>query len=326
LGGLIIKKTVLPNECLFDFTRRDKMSAKVKRIILVWFLCITLVLSTAVIGYAYSGILSFGDSLSDNGYYQGYYGGTAGNTNPADIYGIMRFSDGPVWLEYMAQSYGVPLLDMAYGGATTSYDNPAVGLTITGLQWQVDAYKTFVSASIPSGTLVTVWAGANDFLQGRPFVTAAANVTSAIQELADAGGQNFLVPFLPDIGLTPAFLGTPLQGTATGWSQAFNTSLWLDLLALESINPEINCYVLDTFTLLRDVIANPSSYGFTNVTSDGGGNPPEGYLFWDGIHPTTDGHLLIANYGWKAVPEPSTIVLLVLGMMGLAGIRRKFQK
>jgi phospholipase/lecithinase/hemolysin len=288
---------------------------RIKRVILVLFLCMSLVFSTAILGHAYSGILAFGDSLTDNG------------TNMSDdIFGFGYYTNGPVWVEYMAQSYGVPLLDMAYGGATTSYDNPAAGLAITGLQWQVNAYKGSVSSSIPIDTLVTVWAGANEFLQGRPFATAAANVTSAIQELADAGGQNFLVPFLPDIGLAPAFLGTPLQGTATGWSQAFNTSLWLDLLALESINPGVNCYILDTFTLLRAAIANPSSYGFTNVTTDGGKNPPEGYLFWDGIHPTTDGHLLIANYGWKAVPEPSTIVLLVLGMMGLAGIRRKFQK
>ena len=83
---------------------------------------------------AYTKILALGDSLSDNGYYQGYPGGTAGNTNPADIYGFQRFSNGPVWVEYLAGPtlFNVPLLDLAYGGATTSIDNPAAYQT-TGL-------------------------------------------------------------------------------------------------------------------------------------------------------------------------------------------------
>jgi phospholipase/lecithinase/hemolysin len=56
---------------------------RIKRLILVWFLCISLVFSTAVIGHAYSSIVAFGDSLSDNGY-------------ATDSVGFGIWSNGPV--------------------------------------------------------------------------------------------------------------------------------------------------------------------------------------------------------------------------------------
>ena len=51
---------------------------RTKRFILTWFLCISLLLSTAVMGHAFSSILAFGDSLSDNGTYGMYTDAAAG--------------------------------------------------------------------------------------------------------------------------------------------------------------------------------------------------------------------------------------------------------
>lgn len=201
------------------------MSAKTKRVILAGFLCILIILSTGVIVHAFSKILAFGDSLSDNG--------------NADGFGITRFSNGPVWVEYLASPtyLNVPLFDMAFGGATTGYDNPAAGLLYSGSNWQVDYYLTNFSGQISSSTLVTVWAGANDMFQGRSYTTAADNVELALQKLAFAGFQNFLVMGLPNIGATPAFKGTPASIGATLWSQAFNTLLAADLAGLQMAYP-----------------------------------------------------------------------------------------
>ena len=92
------------------------MSVKTKRVVLALFLSVFLIFPTAILANTYSSILAFGDSLSDNGYYQGYPGGTPGNINPLDIYGFQRFSNGPVWVEYLAgpSHLNVPLLDLAW--------------------------------------------------------------------------------------------------------------------------------------------------------------------------------------------------------------------
>jgi hypothetical protein len=271
-----------------------------KRLSVLLTLFILLFTPLAVRANTYSRILSFGDDFSDNG--------------QADDFGFIHYSNGLIWAEYLATGMSVPLFDMAYGGATTGWDNPAVKLedpvhyvdNTLGLQWQVNKYLTGLSPIVPSNTLVTVWAGANDYLQGRSPAVAASNVVLAIQTLADHGGQNFLVPNLYDIGFTPALIaqGPIAQAAARLWCQQFNGNLAADLLTLKS-NPAyatVNLYTLDTYSLLNAIIANPAAYGFTNVTQNGNYSPPPGYLFWDATHLTTHAHFLLAQEAWVVLP------------------------
>ncbi len=256
---------------------------------------------------AYNQILAFGDSLSDNGIYQWYPGGTPGNTNSSDIYGFRRFSNGPVWVEYLATSMGAGLLDMAYGGATTGWDNPAAGFSITGLQWQVATYQsTFLN--IPPATLITVWAGGNDMFNARDPIAAAANIATAIETLIGLGGEDFLVPNLTK------------GGTYATWIEAFDTALESQLSSLRGSHPNLDFFYLDLNQL---VLTGIDYYIGTWLAQTYG---PGVYAWYDvvGVHPTTEVHAQIAAYALNTVPEPATLIFLLFGVLSLLAIRKKF--
>lgn len=241
---------------------------------------------------AFNNLVVFGDSLSDDG-------------------NIDRFTDGPIWVEILAASLGADLYDYAYGGATTGYDNPAAGLSYTGLQWQVDNY-----VAPTNDALYTVWAGANDFLQERSFISAANNIGTALENLYTDGARDILVGNLPDIGATPAFISTPDATVATYWTLGFNAQLETVLSDFKESYDDAILYKLDAYGIFSDFV--PGSEEWAD-------------LFWfDGFHPSSEGHQLIADIAYTKVapvPEPSTIVLMGLGLVGLAGFgRKKFKK
>ena len=50
---------------------------------------------------------------------------------------------------------------------------------------------------------------------------------------------------------------------------------------------------------------------------------PSKYLFWDGIHPTSAGHALLAAGMLAVVPEPSSMLMLAVGICALLAWRRR---
>jgi len=261
----------------------------------------------------FNNLVVFGDSLSDNG---NYYALTGGASPPSPPYFQGRWSNGPVWVEHLAGSLGVPLIDRAVAGATTRdvYDDQIVPFTTPG--------------SIPPDALYVVWAGVNDFLSlpPNPFAAvdaAIANLDRSVRRLASAGATEILVPNLVDLGRTPGAieLGNPfLIGLARTIADEFNGELahsasrWRGELG-------VNVIELDVFGLLEQAIANPSAFGLTNVTqralrANGTVVPnPADYLFWDEIHPTAAVHALYADRAYASVPEPTTLLTFTTLML-----------
>lgn len=291
---------------------------------------LTALAPTAAQAFSFSGLYVFGDSLSDTG---NVLNATGGLLPPAPFYTAGRFSNGPVWVEYLAPKLGLtfnPATAFAFGGATTGTQNTFVP-GLPGLQQQIAGFTQSTPVADPKA-LYIVWAGANDYLGGasaldplQPVQQPVANLVSAVQALAGVGAQTILLANLPDLGRLP---GTQGNAQLTALSAAHNATLAQAIQQLAPVTPNVQVIPFDVAALFSDVIAQPGSYGFTNVTDAcllTACQTPDTYLFWDAIHPTTAGHERTAaaaalTISAAAVPEPpTTLGLFTFGAL-LAGV------
>jgi phospholipase/lecithinase/hemolysin len=282
---------------------------------------------------AYSAMYVFGDSLSDTGNVFAATGGTV----PGAPYAAGRFSNGPVWVETLSANLGLgpvnPSLlggkNFAWGGATTG-GTPAPSFPGTDLTSQVAGYLGGVGGVADASALYVVWGGGNDVRAGN-VTNTVANLSAMITSLATAGAVNFLVPNLPDIGLTPdAIAGGPAAvAGATFLSTLVNSQLAAAIPGLIS-GLSINIISLDVFGFLNNTIAGAPGNGYTNTNQpcfDSSvpslcGNP-NNYIFWDGIHPTATAHQDLGNLASSIIPVPAAAWLFISAVAALGGLRRK---
>lgn len=233
----------------------------------------------------YTGLVAFGDSLTDTG------------TTLGAPYAPGRYSNGPIWIDYVAAGLGLSSTSSAFGGT-----NHAVGGAVTAdMLGQVSDYLAGVGGLASPSALYVVWGGGNDGLGGGSPVTAAQNIGQMVQTLAAAGAQYFLVPNLPDLSLTPAALGYP---PAAAFSSSFDATLAAQLAAISGVT----IFAMDVYTQTNAIVANPGAYGFTNVdtpcyTGVVCANPDE-YAWWDSVHPTTAAHAGLAGLALSLVAVP----------------------
>ena len=268
-----------------------------KRVMKWLFLTLLLLVPCASDGFAglFTEIVVFGDSLSDNGNL--VFIEDQPEPDPEDYF-QGRFSNGPVWVEYLAspERLNASLTDRALGGAQSD------GLVPSGLIEQVTAYIVTDGPQLSPNALFIIWIGGNDFLNGDgDFQAAVANIKDAMDRLVQFEAKHVLVLNLPDLGTIPDTLGTPEAAQATVFSIEFNAELpnMLDTFSVE--NPEIGLYDFDVFSFFVAVQSDPGAFGFSNVTDpspnfeipnnfDGAG-----HVFWDDIHPTTEMHAIVAD-------------------------------
>lgn len=133
-----------------------------------------------------------------------------------------------------------------------------------------------------------------------------------------------MVWLLPDLGLTPATFGGPLQPFASQLSGTFNAELTAQLSQAGA-----NVIPLNIPLLLKEGMANPASFGLaadqnligTCFSGNGctmnptyginGSTPdPSKLLFNDSVHPTITGQRLIADYTYSLLSAPWELTLL----------------
>ncbi len=276
-----------------------------------------------------SQIVVFGDSNVDNGNLRALFGPAV---NPPPNFGG-RNNNGIVVVEYMASTWGVPLLDYGYSGATTGAPglNAAIPNTLTQIQTHFTALG---AAAADPNALYIYWAGSNDiFLATTPpaqlqnkIVGALANIDTALRQLDARGAKNIVVA-----------TRTPRVDLASVDNQngiALNAALKNLLSALD---PQLaaGIQVYDAYSRVEDMVLNPAAYGFTqasalcfnnNNVGDNCANDlsvAAGYINWDAAHKTTRVHQLMAGQIIAQVPEPSVSALLAAAMLAVALTSRR---
>ncbi|OLS64477.1 esterase EstP [Pseudomonas putida] len=303
----------------------------------------------------YSTMIVFGDSLADAGQFPDPTtpGSSQRYTN--------RNADGsfaPVSSMILGGYLGVPADQL---NASTSAVNAALGIP-DGNNWATGGYRTDqVFESITGESLVVIppgnpgagtvlrkrpgylaggrmadpnalyylTGGGNDFLQGlvtspAAAATSATQLAASAQALQQAGARYIMVWLLPDLGLTPALNGTPLQGPSSQLSAVFNQTL---VSQLAQIDAEI--IPLNIPLLFNEALAAPTQFGLAadqnllqtcysgngctqNPVYGANGTNPDAskLLFNDSVHPTIAGQRMIADYGYSILSAPWELTLL----------------
>lgn len=302
-----------------------------------------------VLAKNYDEIVVFGDSFSDTG---NIFNATQKAIPPSSSYFNGRFSNGSVWVDYLASDLGInfnPKINYAYGGATTGFEN--IGIEgLPGLQQQINSF-TLANQSGDPNSLYIVWAGTNDYLDyffgGSPNPTqTVTNLMDAVKALAAVGAKDIMVVNQPNLGNFPVTGGNSLTSNLLSkYSNAHNSLLSTNLNFLsQKLNSDINIFSLDVNSLYSRIIADPGEFGFTNVTDSCIGKSsvvpinipeqpvactPDEFLFWDQVHPTTATHKLIAELAFSvlnvaSVPEPSTVFgVILLGTLGSVALLKR---
>ncbi|MDQ2841212.1 MAG: SGNH/GDSL hydrolase family protein [Acidobacteriota bacterium] len=291
----------------------------------------------SVFASSFSQLVVFGDSLSDNGNaYLVSKGAFPGPNYGVDPYtGAVVYSDGtntsPVaagpgglWVDQISSKLGVadpqPFLaggnNYAVASAETGKANPQ------DMGYQLGFYSAAHPTGASSTALYAFWGGANDILDGKSPTQAADNIETYIKALSVEGAKNFVWLNLPLLGDTPD--GQPAKAQLNAASVAFNGEWASGLAALQGGGIHVVGVNIDT--LFTSLIGDPGAYGLTDVThkaQTSGLADDAGYLFWDGKHPTSAGHALIADdvdRTLTATPEPASAALAIFGMLAVAGL------
>ena len=280
-----------------------------------------------------SNLVVFGDSLSDMG--NGNSSALVSLAFSSPPYWQGRFSNGPVWIEHVSDSYG---LNTTFGNGINSGDNRAFGGSQTGQGYsyvilpntgaQINNYLANVQSSFSSSDVIFLWAGGNDFLYGtgNPDLISQ-NMASHVKTLAEAGASRFVVANLPPLELTPEGAGRTSQQQATMASDivSYNSKLSVEMNNLSnSMNLDIT--LIDAWTVFNQIVDNAGHVGITNTqdqaciggTSIGALPLPicgsganvvsnvDEYLFFDKAHPTATMHEIIGKVAVMNIGDADT--------------------
>jgi outer membrane lipase/esterase len=257
---------------------------------------------------------------------------------PTFPYTSNRYSNGPVWVEQLADLLGMSALASNLGGTNFAFAGARTGPLGSSFPFslldQVAGFLAPPGNNAPVDALYIIMGGGNDLRDilengADPNVvipTYVNNIRQILTRLHSEGAENFLLVNVPDVGKTPAVRSQGLGAStlASFLASQMNDALhfMLSMLPLDLLDQLVE---LDSFALVSDIFTNPGNYGLIDAQSAcafaciAG---PDGTFFWDGIHPTTAGHRVLALAALQLIPEPPGIWLLALALVAWSVRRR----
>jgi len=236
------------------------------------------------------GMVVLGDSFSDTG---NLFSLTKGAFPPAGPYIDGRFTNGKVWVEYLADLMGLDPptphykdssngTNYAIGGAASG-NSELVSWTATltkkvtgpipgkGLLVQTQDFLEDESSQCASEMLFVIWIGVNDFqlLGETDSKNVITNINESMEILIDVGATRFIVLNLPQLADSPAnvdpesslFLDVSLPSGLRNRVDEFNTGLAKSLKMTDKSNDSVSITHVDMAAFFHKVVSNPTEFG-----------------------------------------------------------------
>ena len=199
------------------------------------------------------------------------------------------------------------------------------------------------NAGQASNKIILIQGGANDAFQNLAmysggYITQAQLAGLTQQSVVDfvtqiaklsylSGSEQIIVQNMPNLGVAPAFqsAGAAAAAGASQLAQGFNAGVSQGLA-----QTGLSVVLLDNYSLISEVVANPTAYGFTNATGVActvssslfcsantlvSPDAASTYVFADGVHPTTAAQKLSAQYALSVLKAPAQV-----GVVGAAAM------
>jgi phospholipase/lecithinase/hemolysin len=262
------------------------------------------IIAAFIFGFApgalgYNSIVGFGDSYTDTG----------NIPSSPPYYWNGRFSNGPLWIEYLSQSLG-----FGYNAA----NNLAVsGSESDELGNQIDNYP---GTGDPANVLFAIWSGNNDFQNHLNYGydddawdtkinDLVYSLTTASDLLYQKGARDVVIFNQFDLTQIPDIhrqYDDSFRSYILGKIQIFNSRVANALPNLINTHPGLQVRLLDIYSAMNNLLANYGSFGFRqaqvdalddpNLSDKSFSGPGANYVFWDLDHPTSKTHGIVATW------------------------------
>jgi phospholipase/lecithinase/hemolysin len=266
----------------------------------------------------FNSIYAFGYSWTDT---QGAEHGCSGPTTCPVCYWQGRYSNGPMWPEYVSTNLGLTYIaanNYAHCGAGASQVRDQVISFPVPPKPQLSLYFFMFSDDILQGipgfppyvdvTNTVAW---NQVIQ-----SGVLNNSNAVQRLYAKGARTIVIQSEIDIGKAPAVLSqlgndTLRLSKVSEYCTRYNLGFFDAVTAYAKTRTDLRIVWVDLFSKINDVVANPPQYGFTKTIVDALDDPAltdksltgpgADYVFWNPLHATSKLHKLIAAWNLEAL-------------------------